>query len=155
MALVLNEEQRLLQDTAREFLGKHAPVAALRQLRDARDPLGYAPDLWQRMAEMGWASIILPEAYGGLDFGFPGLGVVLEECGRTLTASPLFASAVVGASALLLGGNEEQKHALLPAIADGSIWRPIATRVSAVATCRAAFNTARSGWRGAMANSTL
>ena len=53
MALVLNEEQRLLQDTAREFLDSNAPVAALRKLRDARDPLGYAPDLWQQMAE--WA----------------------------------------------------------------------------------------------------
>jgi len=96
-------------------------VAALRQLRDAHDAVGYSPDLWQKMAEMGWASIILPEAYGGLDFGFLGLGVVLEECGRTLTASPLFATAVVGASALLLGGNEEQKHSLLPRVADGSL----------------------------------
>ena len=121
MALVLNEEQRLLRDTAKDFLGKHAPVAALRQLRDAHDPIGYSPDLWRQMAEMGWASIILPEAYGGLDFGFLGLGVVLEECGRTLAASPLFATAVVGASALLLGGNEEQKHALLPSVADGSL----------------------------------
>lgn len=121
MALVLNEEQRLLQDTAREFLAKHAPVAALRALRDSHDPVGYAPQLWQQMAEMGWASIILPETYGGLDFGFLGLGVVLEESGRTLTASPLFASAAVGASAVLLGGSEALKHALLPDIASGTL----------------------------------
>ncbi len=73
------------------------------------------------MAEMGWASIILPEAYGGLDFGFLGLGVVLEESGRTLTASPLFASAVVGASAVLLGGSEALKQSLLPDIAGGTL----------------------------------
>ena len=121
MPLVLNEEQRLLQDTAREFLDSNAPVEALRKLRDQRDPLGYAPDLWRQMAELGWASIILPEQYGGLEFGFLGLGVVLEEAGRTLTASPLFASAVVGASAILLGGNEQQKEALLPAIAGGEL----------------------------------
>jgi acyl-CoA dehydrogenase len=121
MPLVLNEEQRLLQDTAREFLDSNAPVEALRKLRDQRDPLGYAPDLWQQMAELGWASIILPEQYGGLEFGFLGLGVVLEEAGRTLAASPLFASAVVGASAILLGGNEQQKEALLPAIAGGEL----------------------------------
>ena len=76
MPLVLNEEQRLLQDTAREFLDSNAPVEALRKLRDQRDPLGYAPDLWQQMAELGWASIILPEQYGGLEFGFLGLGVL-------------------------------------------------------------------------------
>jgi acyl-CoA dehydrogenase len=70
---------------------------------------------------MGWASIILPEEYGGLDFGFLGLGVVIEETGRTLTASPMFASAIVGASAILLGGNEVQKQELLPAIASGDL----------------------------------
>ena len=121
MALVLNEEQRLLQDTARDFLGKHAPVVALRKLRDERDPIGYAPNLWRQMAQMGWASIILPEIYGGLEFGFLGLGVVLEESGRTLTASPLLASAVVGASAVLLGGSEQQKQTLLPGIAGGEL----------------------------------
>jgi alkylation response protein AidB-like acyl-CoA dehydrogenase len=85
MPLVLNEEQRLLQDTAKDFLVSNAPVTALRKLRDESDPVGYAPDLWRQMAEMGWASIILPETYGGLEFGFLGLGVVLEESGRTLT----------------------------------------------------------------------
>ncbi|MEM1114599.1 MAG: acyl-CoA dehydrogenase [Pseudomonadota bacterium] len=130
MPLVLNEEQRLLQDTAREFLASHAPVEALRKLRDSRDSLGYAPALWQQMAEMGWASIILPEAYGGLEFGFLGLGVVMEESGRTLTASPLFASAVVGASAILLGGSETQKEALLPAVASGELTLALALEES-------------------------
>jgi alkylation response protein AidB-like acyl-CoA dehydrogenase len=130
MALVLNEEQRFLQDTAKDFLANNAPVEALRTLRDERDPLGYAPDLWQQMAELGWASIILPEQYGGLDFGFLGLGVVLEESGRTLTASPLLASAVVGASAVLLGGSEMQKETLLPAIAGGKLTLALALEES-------------------------
>ena len=130
MALVLNEEQRLLQDTARDFLGSHAPVKALRKLRDEHDPLGDAPDLGQQMAELGWASIIVPEEYGGLGFGFPGLGVVLEECGRTLAASPLFATAVVGVSALLLGGSNEQKQALLPDIAAGKLTLALALEES-------------------------
>ena len=121
MALVLNEEQRFLQDSAREFLNDNAPVEALRKLRDERDELGYAAATWQQMAELGWASIILPEEYGGLEFGFTGLGVVMEEAGRTLTASPMFASAVVGASAILLGGNEAQKNALLPEVATGKL----------------------------------
>ena len=117
MALVLNEEQRMLQDSAREFLASNAPVTALRELRDTRD----APELWQQMTELGWAGIILPEQYGGLAFGFTGLGVVLEETGRTLTASPLYASAAVGASAILLGGSDRQKEALLPEIAAGRL----------------------------------
>ena len=130
MALVLNEEQRFLQDTAKEFLSNNAPVEALRKLRDERDPVGYAPQLWREMVELGWASIILPEQYGGLDFGFLGLGVILEESGRTLTASPLFASAVVGASAILLGGSDQQKEALLPAIAAGELTLALALEES-------------------------
>ena len=130
MSLVLNEEQRLLQDTAKDFLSKYAPVTALRKLRDDHDTIGYAPDLWRQMTEMGWAGVILPEAYGGLEFGFLGLGVVLEEAGRTLTASPLFASAVVGASAVLLGGNEEQKQLLLPKIVNGDLTLALALEES-------------------------
>ena len=130
MALVLNEEQRLLQDTAKEFLSSNAPVEALRQLRDDRDELGYSSELWQQMAELGWASIILPEQYGGLDFGFLGLGTVLEETGRTLAATPLLSSAVIGASAVLLGGNDLQKESLLPEIAAGQITLALALEES-------------------------
>lgn len=121
MALVLNEEQRLLQDTARDFLGERAPVEALRKLRDSRDATGYDRALWREMCELGWAGIALPEAYGGLEFGFAGLGLVIEESGRTLSASPLYASVVLGASAILLAGNESQKEALLPAVAAGEL----------------------------------
>lgn len=130
MALVLNEEQRALQDSVRDFLATNAPVGALRKLRDDKDPLGYAPDLWQQMAELGWASIVLPEQYGGLEFGFLGLGIVMEEAGRTLSASPLFASAVVGAAAILLGGSDSQKNALLPALASGNLTLALALEES-------------------------
>jgi len=130
MALVLNEEQRFLQDSARDFLAANAPVESLRELRDKRDDIGYSPDLWQKMVELGWASIIVPEEYGGLDFGFPGLGVVLEETGRTLSASPLFASTVVGVSTILLGGNSSQKEQLLPEIAAGKLTLALALEES-------------------------
>jgi len=130
MALVLNEEQRLLAETAREFLDEHAPVSALRALRDSRDATGYSRTLWQQMAELGWASVILPESYGGLEFGFTGLGVLLQESGRTLTASPLLATAVVGASAVLLGGTEAQREAYLPQLAAGELTLALALEES-------------------------
>src|SRR5690606_32200394 len=113
--------QRLLKDTAREFLSANAPVAALRQLRDTRDPLGYSPELWTQMAELGWAGITLPEAWGGLEFGYLGMGAIFEEAGRTLLASPLFATVVLGASAIELAGSEAQKSELLTAVAGGGL----------------------------------
>jgi len=130
MSLTLNEEQRLLRDTAREFLAANAPVSALRALRDTRDPLGYSRELWAKMAELGWAGIVIPEEFGGLGFGFAGLGAVLEETGRTLAASPLFATCVLGASAVLLGGSQAQKQSVLPRIAAGELCLALALEES-------------------------
>ena len=121
MALVLNEEQQMLKTSAKEFLTENAPVEALRKLRDSNDPKGYDPALWSKMAELGFAGIAIPENYGGMGFGYTGLGQVLEETGRTLTASPLISTVVLGASLINIAGNENQKAALLPAIADGNL----------------------------------
>jgi len=73
------------------------------------------------MVEMGWTGILVPEQYGGSDLGYLTFGVVLEELGKQLVASPLFASALVGASAILLGGNDAQKKKYLPKLASGEI----------------------------------
>lgn len=118
---VLTEEQTMLRDSARDWTHEKSPVTALRKMRDAKSPLGYDPALWAEMGEMGWAGVIVPEAYGGSEFGYLGLGLILEETGRTLTASPLLSTALAGASALILGGSEEQKQAWLPRIATGEI----------------------------------
>lgn len=121
MALVLNEEQLMLKESARGFLQEHAPLAQLRSLRDERDANGYSTETWAQMVELGWAGILVPEAYGGLGFGHVGMGQIMEESGRTLSASPLFATAVLGVSALVLGGSEEQKKNHLPALVEGSL----------------------------------
>jgi len=119
MPLVLNEEQIMLRDAAKDFLGNRAPVSHHRQLRDSDDPDGFSRELWTEMTEMGWAAIIIPEIYGGLDYGYTGLGLVLEESGRTLTPSPLISTALLGASALIVSGNEALCEQWLPQIASG------------------------------------
>ena len=126
MALILNEEQTLLKDSAKDLMTAAAPVTQFRALRDAKDELGYSKDLWTQMVDMGWAGICIPEEFGGLDFGFHGLGIVLEETGRTLAASPLVASILVSASAVALGGNETQKKQLLPKLAEGTLLMALA-----------------------------
>ncbi|HEY7851376.1 MAG TPA: acyl-CoA dehydrogenase family protein, partial [Caulobacteraceae bacterium] len=73
------------------------------------------------MAQMGWTGVIIPEEYGGSDFGYLSLGLILEETGRTLTASPMLSSALAAASAIILGGSEAQKQAWLPKIAAGEL----------------------------------
>ncbi len=117
---VLTEEQSMLRDAAKSWVQEKSPVNAFRKMRDSGAELGYDVAAWNEMAEMGWAGVIIPEEYGGSDFGYLSLGLVLEELGRTLTASPLLASGLAGASALILGGSDSQKSTWLPKVADGS-----------------------------------
>ena len=118
---VLNEEQSMLRDAAKSWTQEKSPVTAFRKMRDSGVEIGYDANAWNEMAEMGWAGVIIPEEYGGSAFGYLSIGLILEELGRTLTASPLVASGVGTASALVLGGSDAQKSEWLPKIADGSV----------------------------------
>jgi len=119
MALVLSSDAQLVRDTAQQFFQERSPIAALRKLRDDHDPTGFSRELWREMAELGWAGFLVPEIYGGSDFGLLGLGLVLEQAGHTLAATPLLSTALIGASALVLGGSDAQKQAHLPALVAG------------------------------------
>ena len=121
MALLLNEEQQYLKDTAKDFVQKKAPINHFRELRDSKDETGYSKELWKQMAELGWAGVLISEEYGGSDFGMVGMGGILEETGRCLVPSPLFATALLGASLIGLGGKADQKKDLLPKIAKGEL----------------------------------
>jgi alkylation response protein AidB-like acyl-CoA dehydrogenase len=117
--LILTDEQEHLRETAREFIAEKAPVAALRTLRDSKDEVGFSRELWSQMAELGWAGIAIPEEYGGIELGYAELGVILEECGRNLVASPLVSTVLFGAEAVMLGGTDAQKQRILPGVCQG------------------------------------
>jgi alkylation response protein AidB-like acyl-CoA dehydrogenase len=116
----LTEEQTMLKDQAHAWVNEKAPVLAFRKMRDSGVETCFTQDTWAGMVEMGWTGILVPEAYGGSDMGYLTMGILLEETGRQLTASPLVASALVGATALLQGGSDAQKSAWLPKVVDGS-----------------------------------
>jgi alkylation response protein AidB-like acyl-CoA dehydrogenase len=117
--LVLNDDQVMLQDAARGFVSEKAPVAALRRIRDEKIADGFDRGLWRAMAEMGWTGVLVPEDQGGLGFGFVGAGIICEEMGRTLTASPFLSTAMMAATALSRAGSPAQKERWLPAIVAG------------------------------------
>ncbi len=118
----LTDEQIMLRDAAQAWVRQRAPVGALRKLRSNGSAAhGFDPATYAEIAEMGWASVIVPEDHGGADFGYASLGLVLEQLGKTLVASPLLSSGLVGASALRLAGTAEQQARWLPGIADGSV----------------------------------
>ena len=126
MKLVLNEEQQMLSDSAKDFAANRTPVNHFRSLRDNNDPLNWDKDVWKEMVDLGWSGILIPEEFGGSDFGLAGISVIMQEVGKTLTPSPLFATAVMGASAINTFGTQKQKAEYLPKIAAGKITTAIA-----------------------------
>uniref|UniRef100_UPI0035CAFFC4 acyl-CoA dehydrogenase family protein n=1 Tax=uncultured Sphingomonas sp. TaxID=158754 RepID=UPI0035CAFFC4 len=117
---VLNDEQTMLRDMVREWSDNESPVTAFRKMRAAAPAEGYDPAAWKTLGEMGLPGIVIPEDFGGTAFGYLSLGLVLEQLGRNLAASPL-ASTSAAASAILLGGSDAAKAGWLPHIARGEV----------------------------------
>ena len=126
MKLVLSEEEQFLKDTAKNFAAERSPISHFRALRDNDDPTLWDKEIWSEMVKLGWPGILIPEEYGGSNFGVTGIGVILQECAKTLTPSPLFATGVLGAYAISNYGNEEQKKNYLPKIVSGEITTALA-----------------------------
>lgn len=117
MNFALSEEQVMLQDSARRFFTDCSPSAAVR--RTMVGDLGHDPAVWTQLVAMGWTGIAVPEAYGGLGLGQVELAIVQQEIGRTLCASPFFASAVLATQAVLAAGSERQCQHWLPPLVAG------------------------------------
>ena len=130
MAMILNEEQTMLKDSAKDFCATNTPIGQLRKLRDEANEEGFDRATWGSMVELGWAAIPWDEEHGGLAFGYKGLGVVTEESGRTLTASPLYASVWVGGTVINVAGSDAQKAELLPQLAAGEMLLALALEES-------------------------
>jgi alkylation response protein AidB-like acyl-CoA dehydrogenase len=118
-----SEEQEMLRESARGLLEKECPSTVLRRLID--DDRGYDPELWRKMAGLGWTGLVVPEAYGGAGLSYVDLVLVLEEMGRVILPSPFIWTAMV-AEAIKRVGSEEQKSALLTKIAAGDLIATVA-----------------------------
>lgn len=117
MDFELNEDQRILQKSARDFLKNECPKELVRNLDDGVE--GYSPELWRKMAELGWMGILIPEEYGGIEWSFAELAVLVEEMGYNICPGPFISTTITGAYPLLAAGSEEQKQRILPKVAAG------------------------------------
>jgi alkylation response protein AidB-like acyl-CoA dehydrogenase len=113
-----SEEQEMLRQSARSLLERECPSAHVRQMMD--DERGYSPELWRKMAGLGWLGLVLPEEHGGAGLNYVDLVVVAEEMGRVLLPSP-FIWTLMFAEAISRAGSDEQKRRFLPAIARGEL----------------------------------
>ena len=112
-----SEDQELLRDSARKFLAAECPTTFVRKMME--DDSAHATELWKKAAELGWMGILIPEEHGGIGGSFLDLVVVMEEMGRSLMPGPFLATVLLGSAAVLAGGSDEQKAAILPQVAAG------------------------------------
>lgn len=117
MDITFTEEQEMLRKSARDFLTSECPKTKVRELEDDQD--GYSPELWAKMAGLGWMGLAIPEEYDGMGMSFQDLTILIEEMGRNVLPGPFACTVVEGASYILEVGSEEQKKDLLPKIANG------------------------------------
>jgi alkylation response protein AidB-like acyl-CoA dehydrogenase len=124
MDLTLSDEQRLLRESADRFVSETCTADHRRRI--ANDPLGFSAENWKQFAELGWLALPIPEAYDGLGGGAIEIGILMEAFGRGLVAEPYLSTVVIGASLISECGTEAQKQALLPKIAEGSLFLALA-----------------------------
>jgi len=118
MDLRFTEAQEILRKAARDFLTTECPKTLVRELEKSEK--GYSPELWKKIAELGWTSLVIPEQYEGIGYTFQDLTVLLEEVGRNILPGPLIPT-VISTFSIVEGGTEEQKKEFLPKIASGDL----------------------------------
>ncbi|UCC59701.1 MAG: acyl-CoA/acyl-ACP dehydrogenase [Dehalococcoidia bacterium] len=143
MDFALSEEQEMLRKMARDFLENECPKSLVREMEE--DEKGYSPELWKKMADLGWMGLVLPAEYGGEGMAFLDLAILIEEMGRALVPAPYLSTVVYCGMPILAAGTEEQKKEYLPKIAKGELilslaltepsasWEPSGVETKAVA----------------------
>lgn len=111
-----DDETSMLREAAAAFAEREAGAARMRQFMEATP--SFERGLWQRMADLGWMNLMIPEAHGGLGLGLAQMAAVLEPLAARLMPEPV-AGAAMAARAIALGDNDALKSTLLPAMGSG------------------------------------
>jgi alkylation response protein AidB-like acyl-CoA dehydrogenase len=114
-----NDEQKMLQKGARDFFEKEVPKSLIKRM--AEDEKGNPPDLWKKMAQLGWLGLIFPEQYGGGGGSIIDLVALEEEMGRACLPGAFYSTVLLGGLFILNNGSEEQKKEILPKVANGEV----------------------------------
>ena len=120
MDLTLSDEQRLLRESADRFVGE--TCTAEHRRKTAAEPNGFSAAIWKQFADLGWLALPIAEEYGGLGGGAIEIGILMEAFGRGLVSEPYLSTVVLGAGLIGICGSDAQKQALLPKVADGSLY---------------------------------
>jgi len=119
MDFSLSQEQQMLKTSARDFLETECPEKLVRDMEE--DKKGYSPELWKKIADLGWLGLIYPEEYDGTGGSILDMAVLCEELGRAMLPGPFLSTVVLCGLTILDAGSKEQKKAMLPKIVNGDL----------------------------------
>ena len=119
MNLDFSDDQKFLQDDAKKFFDKEGGLNNARTVMD--NALEGDQELWQKIVDLGWTGIRVPEKYEGLGLGHLELCVIAEELGRSLAPVPFSSSVYFFTEALIKFGSEDIKSNLLPKLVSGDV----------------------------------
>ena len=119
MNLDFSDDQKFLQSEAQKFFNKEGGLSSARSVMD--NSLEGDAELWQKIVELGWTGIRVPEAYEGLGLGHLELCVIAEELGRSLAPVPFSSSVYFFTEALIKFGSEDIKSNILPKLVSGEV----------------------------------
>jgi alkylation response protein AidB-like acyl-CoA dehydrogenase len=119
MEFCLSEEQIMLQSSVNRYLDDKSPLDKVRASVEHNTIPD--PTIWQGLADLGIAGLLIPEEYGGMGLALLDAMLVQEALGRHVTPASFVSTAVLGPLALMRCGSEEQRQRWLPAIAEGSL----------------------------------
>ena len=118
MDISFSEEQEILRGYARKFLLNECTYSYIKKMW--ADDKGFTEEIWNKIGELGWLGLRIPEEYDGVGLGFVSLAILFEETGRVALPGPLL-STVLATEALVCAGSSEQKKNYLPRIASGEM----------------------------------
>ena len=115
----LNEEQKMLRDSAKEFIDRE--VVPQRERFEKKD-YAFTEETMRKLGEMGMLGIAVPEEYGGLGMGFVTTMLACDYLSGTTgsLATAYGAHTGIGTLPIVLYGTEEQKKKYLPDLATGT-----------------------------------
>jgi alkylation response protein AidB-like acyl-CoA dehydrogenase len=120
MNLEFSEDQKFVQQSARDFLAKQSGLDVCRKVLESKSASS-DPALWKGVAEMGWLGAAVPESFGGAGLGYLELVLIAEEIGRALAPIPFGGSVYLATEAILRFGSDAQKQKWLPRLASGEL----------------------------------
>ena len=115
--LEFNEDQKVIRDTIKDFAEEQIRPVVM----DYDESQEFPMEIMQKLGELGFMGILIPEKYGGAELGYTEYALIVEEIAKVDPSMSLSVAAHNGlcANHINLFGNEEQKQKYLPDLASG------------------------------------